>query len=36
MPWEDGVALTPLPEVARYYLNCLVADAAHTRRQGGE
>ena len=29
MPWEDGVALTPLPEVGKVdYLNELVADAA--------
>ena len=29
MPWEDGVSLTPLPEVGKVdYLNGLVADAA--------
>src|SRR5450830_1665049 len=29
MPWEDGVALTPLPEAGKVdYLNALVADAA--------
>lgn len=29
MPWEDGVSLTPLPEVGKVdYLNALVADAA--------
>lgn len=42
MPWEDGVALTPLPEAGKVdYLNSLVADAAQhgakvVNEHGGE
>ena len=37
MPWDSGVALTPLPEASKVdYLHSLVADAVEQRRHRGQ